>query len=258
MYFITFFILSFSTIASIEGKLEIKSPNEKINLGDIVKGKMIIWPLEDKSTYWINGLEGKYVFDNALYITKILKYGFSQNNYDVLEVDFDLVLLQPVENNMTLLFDYENIKVPVKLVLSSSINQIDKPIESFVYINETFNKVYTSVEKLIYLSLLILFVILIVAMGSYLYFKKYLKKKRMKRRQELIEKVNTLSERSEIEDIVNIKTDLIKLSILGENDFKEIKDELDKIQYQENWNEDELKNILIVIKEKISRNDVRI
>lgn len=237
------FFLNLGTSYSYEVSGVFKNLSEDISVieGESFDAEINIWPMLDENLETIkNNLLSKTFLD-YFYIVKVNGIKFSENNSEVVVVYVKAVLTKSYENKSVFLWNYKSLTIPFEVKNITPIkNNLEK---NFIIMNQE-NGV---VEKAISYLPIIIFV-LIISIVTFFGRKFFLSKRKKDERKKVFEKwdrkFKSTNNRLDIEEVYKKRTEWLSL-VGGETPpILDFFNELDNIQYKENWTDVEQHKVL--------------
>ena len=228
-----FFILTFTAVHAyeIQGKLENISDEQIIKEADTFSAKLILWPYEAKDEDSFYDLVDKDILD-FFFVSRVSKVVRSENNNQALEIYMTLVLKKFFVKSNFYIFNHRDLNIPVELVGITPERRQLKAQDFFV-------KEQKRVSENEYTIYLIGLLIIILLLGFYFFRKR--KKVKVERKVFVVDK--EMKTREEFELLYMNRDDLL-LSYEDKNsEISKLLEEIDKIQYKPEWEDDELKSI---------------
>ncbi len=230
-------VFSLNTVASDVRNKIVFNPSGNVSQGDTVSISMQLWPVEDYDINLFNALKGKTIFSH-FYVTDV-KARVSENNADVVLLDFDTIAESGAEKNKSIVFSFGNYTtqstLPFSIVATGEIDGTFKILDQFLSLKR---------NKWVVIVVVILIVTALGFVGNSFYFRSNKKKKLKKKVLAEKTKYQTLfhgaKEREHYEEIMKDKN--IWLQFFSEknsaiNDFFRV---MEEHQYKKTWDKEEL------------------
>lgn len=239
-------LLSFEASSNEQTKLLIEGPQHVIQVGDVTKLSLTLWPIEELKEINLKDLEGKKL-GGVLYILTVGKATISSNNEQALVAKLSGVFLEATELPEKVEIGEQEIQLLKRsLELEGEVAEI-KEIH-------VFKKDRTSNFYLFLLLALIVFVLVSLGYAYRNHMKKTERLKAMQQDEEFWRcKLKAAKTRSELEELYAKRKVWTSVLRPPSGNVSRFSDCIESIQYKKEWTKEEYEEVAQCLNELIRR-----
>ncbi len=210
----------------------------EVEEGATFDGVIRIWPVKiNEDVKIFDQVKIGKLNENFYLIEKTLSQRSTYNS-EVVEIKGLFAVIKAIKNNAKMMIKVGDSQVSLDIRRISSIATAPPP-QAFEFVDQP-QKLFVKKNIPYFLVLVVLFIVLVFILIGII--KRARQKKRIKIKRELL--INNIVKASERSDIELIPSFLKDLGYDKENDqYKNFKDYLDRIQYKQKWEDGDLANI---------------
>ncbi len=220
----------------VKGELVFDVDQTLFKEGDLIKGTIRIWPLENADLAQFKSLEKTILFQ-SLYLAQLDSVDLSENNADVVELKAKFFVKNTKISNLDFI-RYNDIKIPIS-IKKIEIEDLKNKQEKFFVADQETGKTYWF-WMIIAMAGVVFVALIIFRKKIRKYFENLTKREIIRKRKYFDELFRKANSRRDFEEIYKLKNEwllLVDNQTPAHKDFFQI---LNSHQFKKEWSNEEL------------------